>query len=166
MAKVKPMVKKNDPFGKGKGHTFKDITGQKFGKLTALMPIRTRNPRGSVIVEWKCLCDCGECCKVRGAELRNGNRTQCPKCSQKDASERAKMNGIKPPGYDATKRLDGDEFLKNFNLHMAGEITRGEFAKRMGVSRATITSHVYKLMENRTLKGVFTDDDYEIKLNW
>lgn len=39
-----------------KSTKFKDITGQKFGKLTAIYPMRTNSTRR---VWWVCSCDCG-----------------------------------------------------------------------------------------------------------
>lgn len=53
----------------------KDITGQKFGQLTALSPAgRGRTTRRQV---WRCLCDCGQETFVEGVLLRNGHRVSC-----------------------------------------------------------------------------------------
>lgn len=41
----------------GKNYAFADITGQRFGRLTALYPSRRYDKSGSVI--WRCRCDCG-----------------------------------------------------------------------------------------------------------
>ena len=40
----------------------KDITGLRFGKLTAVRPTKERSRRGSTV--WLCRCDCGREVKV------------------------------------------------------------------------------------------------------
>ncbi len=51
-----------------------DISGQKFGRLTAVRPTNGRFYRQVV---WSCLCDCGENVKVPSGVLRNGNKKSC-----------------------------------------------------------------------------------------
>lgn len=53
---------------------FKDLTGQRFGKLIVLS--REENNRYNHIC-WKCQCDCGGIIIVDSANLRNGNTTSC-----------------------------------------------------------------------------------------
>lgn len=50
-----------------------DITNQKFGKLTALYPIKSES---STIV-WHCKCECGNECDVNGSFLRCGLTKSC-----------------------------------------------------------------------------------------
>ena len=70
----------------------KDISGQKFSRLTALEYIGNR--------KWKCLCDCGSISYVYGPSLRNGQTKSCG-CIQKEFS---KKNG----GYrDLTGQVFG-----------------------------------------------------------
>ena len=52
-----------------------DISGQKFGKLTALYPTERKSTSGSII--WRCRCDCGNEVDVSVAELRKGNNKSC-----------------------------------------------------------------------------------------
>lgn len=40
-----------------KNYAFADITGQRFGRLMALRPLKDRDSKGSVV--WHCRCDCG-----------------------------------------------------------------------------------------------------------
>lgn len=49
-----------------------DITGQKFGRLTALYPTR-KNGRFA----WHCKCDCGNECDVDSGNLRTGKQKSC-----------------------------------------------------------------------------------------
>lgn len=53
----------------------KDLTNQKFGKLTALEPTEERDHRRSII--WKCRCDCGNIHYVSGFHLRQGKSQSC-----------------------------------------------------------------------------------------
>jgi hypothetical protein len=50
-----------------------DITGQTFGRLTALRYLRTQ-PNGAV---WLCQCSCGSTVETRPAQLRSGNTNSC-----------------------------------------------------------------------------------------
>jgi hypothetical protein len=52
-----------------------DITGRKFGKLTALSVEPQRSSRGELM--WKCQCDCGRVTVVRGRKLRTGRTKTC-----------------------------------------------------------------------------------------
>lgn len=56
----------------------KDISGQRFGRLTAESFERT--PSG---IRWTCVCACGRRVKVRTASLNNGNTRSCG-CLQAD----------------------------------------------------------------------------------
>lgn len=51
---------------------FQDITGQKFGKLTALECV-IKNQK----VYWKCICECGNICMVSRNNLKNGHTQSC-----------------------------------------------------------------------------------------
>ena len=68
---------------KGK-HTAKDVTGQKFGMLTALYPIGERSRNGSII--WHCRCDCGNEADVSLKRLKHSTVISCgcmrEKCNQ------------------------------------------------------------------------------------
>lgn len=53
----------------------RDITGQKFGRLTVLHPLEQRDDGGSVI--WHCRCDCGNEIDVSYNRLVYGNQKSC-----------------------------------------------------------------------------------------
>lgn len=62
------------------GHTsscgcasIKNITGEKFGKLTAIEFVFTKNKNAY----WKCKCDCGNVKNISQASLYKGNSTSC-----------------------------------------------------------------------------------------
>lgn len=52
----------------------KDLTGQKFGKLTAIKPTKERS-HGSVI--WECQCECGNITYASAEGLRAGDNRSC-----------------------------------------------------------------------------------------
>lgn len=60
----------------------KDITGQKFGKLTALK--RVNNDKQNCVC-YLCKCDCGKEVIVRSNSLKNGNTQSCG-CLQKQTA--------------------------------------------------------------------------------
>lgn len=62
-----------------------DLTGQRFGKLTAIRCIGINKNRQSV---WRCKCDCGSEIDVRSSSLRNGDTSSCG-CLQRKISKKA-----------------------------------------------------------------------------
>jgi len=52
----------------------KDLTGQRFGRLTALGPT-TKRASGKVV--WECRCDCGNITYVNSRDLIRGNTRSC-----------------------------------------------------------------------------------------
>lgn len=54
--------------------TFKDLTGQRFERLTV---VRRDSPEGARNVRWQCLCDCGEYTVVTTGNLLNGSVKSC-----------------------------------------------------------------------------------------
>jgi hypothetical protein len=65
---------------------FKDLTGEKFGKLTAKNYIYDDTKKYKKHM-WICDCDCGNEAKVRTNELTKGERTQCKQCSINEVSK-------------------------------------------------------------------------------
>ena len=57
LASVKQSVERGCTPSCGCKKRYKDVSGQKFGMLTAVRPTEERNDCGAVI--WECLCDCG-----------------------------------------------------------------------------------------------------------
>jgi PII-like signaling protein len=73
----------------------KDLTGQRFGRLTAirLLPERLN---GSTV--WECLCDCGNTTEVQGSELSAGRTRSCGCSHIKNLAGRrfGRLTAIKP----------------------------------------------------------------------
>lgn len=53
----------------------RDLTGQRFGRLTVLAPTSRRDKKGSVF--WKCRCECGSELEVTEDSLIHGNYKSC-----------------------------------------------------------------------------------------
>ena len=64
---------------------FKNRTGERYGKLIAISPIRKNNR-----IHWNCICDCGVKTIVNSSALGCGNTKTCGICNIKS---RAKKNG-------------------------------------------------------------------------
>ena len=67
-----------------------DLTGQKFGRLTALEATSERRNKSIV---WKCLCDCENYVNVDASSLRR-LRTQSCGCLKKESDRKPKCNVI------------------------------------------------------------------------
>lgn len=52
---------------------FQDLTGQRFGRLTAIERVENKGNR----TMWLCRCDCNEMCVVDGGNLRSGHTKSC-----------------------------------------------------------------------------------------
>lgn len=59
--------------GRGEGRA-RDLTGQKFGLLTAIEPTEQRKNRSIV---WKCECECGNTILVSAKDLKQGGKKSC-----------------------------------------------------------------------------------------
>lgn len=70
-----------------------DITGQRFGKLVALRPVKRPGLRGTY---WECECDCGNVTCVRTSHLTAGEIVSCG-CHRKER--------FRTHGYSHTEKL-------------------------------------------------------------
>ena len=60
------------------GHNMQDLTGQRFGILTAIKRIDNKVlPCGQRQTIWQRVCDCGSVVNVRAATLKNGDTRSC-----------------------------------------------------------------------------------------
>lgn len=79
----------------------KDITGQQFGRLTAMMKTDERQ-RGSIV--WLCKCECGNTCLVPSSNLIRGSKQSCGCLRSEVASKTAKTgNNRRTHGMKRTK---------------------------------------------------------------
>ena len=75
---------------------FRDLTGQRFGMLTAIEPTGKRKHK---TVVWRCVCDCGNEIEVPSWSLVDGQRTSCG-CKRKERlkndAKKLLVDGSKP----------------------------------------------------------------------
>lgn len=64
----------------------KDMTGARIGRLLVLKDSGERYGRNREVL-WRCICDCGNICNVRGGHLRSGFTQSCG-CLQKENREK------------------------------------------------------------------------------
>ena len=71
----------------------KDLTGQRFGRLTVVKLSDKRAPRGARTVPlWECRCDCGSITYKATDTLKNADISMCSECSAKYAAEKMREN--------------------------------------------------------------------------
>lgn len=91
---------------------FIDLSGQKFNRLTV---IEKAEKRGKFWY-WKCKCDCGNECIIRGSSIKNNEIKSCG-CLKKESDRKPKGN---------VKDLIGQKFNKLTVIERNGSDHRGE----------------------------------------
>ena len=90
----------------------RDLTGQRFGRLTANRIVGKSKQKLNV---WECTCSCGSTSRVRSDQLRSGNTKSCGCLERELSGERLKLGASKHggakdalPEYQAWANLRGD----------------------------------------------------------
>lgn len=71
-----------------------DITGKKFGKLTAVKVSRKQKAKSGTKIYWLCKCECGNEKEVLRYNIVSGSTTSCG-CAKKESTARIGKNKIK-----------------------------------------------------------------------
>lgn len=88
---------------------FKDLTGQRFGRLTVIERAEDRiSPSGKRVVRWKCKCDCGNDYLTSGDYLKYNPLPCCTECANKKKSQKLTidLSGHKFGRLTAIKKID------------------------------------------------------------
>ena len=101
--------------------TYKDLTGQKFGMLTAIKRIASKNGRSI----WLCRCDCGNIKEVNSRELLNGDTKSCGLHRVQD------IIGQKFNRLTVIKRLQNDKYQ---NTRWLCQCDCGKYIETYGIS--------------------------------
>jgi len=101
---------------------YKDISNQKFGKLTALN-CYSISRYGKNVTVWNCNCDCGKQTAVPGTMLRNGNTRSCGCYKREIAKSKASL----PEGVASFNRLYDKYKRGAINRNYNFELTKEEF---------------------------------------
>ncbi len=112
-----------------------DITGQKFGRLTALHPTDARDAKGSVI--WHCRCDCGNEADVSYNSLMYTHIQSC-----------------------GCKKKEHDQELGGFLTHVSGTSVDMLKSKKIPTNNTTGTKGVYFIRGKYVAKIVFQKKAY------
>ena len=83
----------------------KDISGQVFGRLTALEATQERSGHQ---VKWRCVCSCGTYKTVSSLSLRRGTTKSCG-CIKR---ERMSCRGVDSPTYKTGKSTTEEGYIK------------------------------------------------------
>ena len=105
----------------GMASNFKDLTGQRFGRLTAQWPVGKSPSGNGGVVRWLCMCDCGNLLTVVSSSLTMGRGKSCGCLSRDRARETNTTHGKSnaPEGrllYAAAKRARAANPPLPFNL--------------------------------------------------
>lgn len=117
------------------GESFIDITGRRFGRLTALEPTPRRTGGGSVI--WRCRCDCGTELEVSYNELMYTNLKSC-----------------------GCRKKEHDQALKTFLTHVDGTSVDMLRSKKIPTDNTTGYKGVYFVRGKYMAKIVFQKKQY------
>lgn len=93
---------------------FKDLTGQKFGRLTVIERAEDYvSSKGKKYIQWVCKCDCGNDAIVFGSNLTNNHTQSCGCLNGEVASKNfKKFNKYDLSGeYGIGYTFNGDKFL-------------------------------------------------------
>lgn len=118
-----------------KNYTYSDITGQRFGRLTACYPARRYDKSGSVI--WHCRCDCGNEVEVSYNSLMYTSQKSCG-CQKREHSQR----------------------LNTFLTHVAGTSVDMLKSKKVPSDNTTGYKGVYLIRGKYVAKIVFQKKAY------
>lgn len=72
--------------------TFKDLTGQRFGRLVAIKRGSGGGHKG--VIKWVCSCDCGNVGSFPGVKLRDGRTQSCGCLHKEQLSLRNRTHGF------------------------------------------------------------------------
>ncbi len=115
--------------------TISDISGQRFGRLTALCPTEKRDAKGFVL--WHCACDCGREVEISYNNLVYSNQRSCG-CQKREHEQR----------------------LTSFLSHVDGTSLEALKSKKIPVDNTTGYKGVYLIKGKYVAKIVFQKQQY------
>tara|TARA_Y100000310_G_scaffold335106_1_gene416345 strand:- start:1281 stop:1895 length:615 start_codon:yes stop_codon:yes gene_type:complete len=139
---------------------YKDISGQRFGRLVAKEYIGKNKHRFAL---WSCACDCGEMMVTTGYSLRKGGTRSCG-CLKSEidsvkAQQMIKTNTGKrftEPGETAFKNVYSQYKARARRKNMAFDIDRDTFKKLVAESCYVCGCSPSNLMKNGIFNGSYS----------
>lgn len=120
--------------GCGKRH-FKDIKGQRFGRLVALEYLGTEKKSNYFVTKWKCKCDCGNECVVNLSSLNSGYTVSC---GCKNEENKSNIKTIDSGHIDGTQ-ISNIKVNRKLNKNNSSGVTGVTYDKRRKKWAAQIT---------------------------
>jgi len=139
-----------------------DHSGKKFGRLTVIEKAEPTLYRGTTIVRWKCICECGNISFPHASSLVSGGSTSCG-CQTIEATKRAKItHGLrKTTEYTSWASAKG-RCTNTKNPSWPNYGGRGiEMCQEWINSFEAFFAHVGKRPEGMTLERINNDGNYE-----
>lgn len=135
----------------------KDLTGQKFGRLTALNQVQSRISRsGKKIIQWLCQCDCGNSKIVSTTDLQSGHVRSCG-CLRSEKSKNVRLKA---------KKYFNNNFVENTSISQLQATFKNNTSGKKGVCWDK-NKHIWKAYINFQRKrinlGSFDNIDDAIK---
>ena len=133
---------------------YKDLTGQKFGRLTVLSKAGKNKHKK---IKWKCLCDCGNKITVLGMYLRNGDTRSCG-CLKKELEEKhfrkkydeKRVDGVAMHLFTEKPRKDSSTGYKGVQRYYTRKSKEERFRAYI-----TVKGKVYKKAGFKTAKDAY-----------
>ena len=125
----------------------KDLTNQKFGKLTALYSIGSNNNKNII---WHCKCECGEECDVASHDLLTGNTKSCGCMRTKSFGDDVILTAIRKNLKLTLRTYSNPEYFLTLKSPNNGSMTASV--------KETISGKVYMLLEDTYLNKVIFED--------
>lgn len=150
-----------------KGRYFKDLTGQRFGRLVVIdQGEHYYTKKGLKYTQWNCLCDCGKTKTVKAALLSRGTTTSCG-CYAKEVRKKSKGNleNLIPTQYKPGK--DHPNFGKKMPKEFGEAISKAR--KGLPVSEKAMESYrlagLARSGENHPNYGKHLSEDLKKKIS-
>lgn len=99
---TKQNLQRNEIKDCGKHNPYNDISGQKFGKLTAMYVTDKKSHTKNRCKVWHCKCECGKECNALYDRLVSGSVTSCG-CVRSEHLKSLYKDGTAPCKLDGTK---------------------------------------------------------------
>lgn len=128
----------------GGNYTYTDITGRRFGRLTALFATESRDKRGSVV--WHCICDCGNEADVSYNDLMYSAMQSCG-CRKRE-HERSLHTYLTHVDGTSLKIIRSRKVPKNSSTGTRGVyLIRGRYVAKITFQKRTFVLGSFEMME-------------------
>lgn len=136
-------------------HRVKNLTGQRFGRLTVRQRVRWEE-RGSSF--WECLCDCGKICVVSSGNLKSGRTNSCG-CYRAALSKKAWKEARKKRAVLYQNGTDLCQWMQDTKRNNTSGLAGVTYDRSVGLWKATI-----EFQKKRHYLGASREKEIAVKL--